>query len=470
MTVRPPAIALALMLAGCTVGPDYMRPSVPLPASFRASSHATRGDRAWWRAFGDPTLEALETEALAGNLTIEAALARVDQARGQAGIADAAAQPSASLDASVARSRQSLNAGLGQLSRFVPDFGRTVDNGRIVLAASWELDFAGGIRRREASRAGLVESEAGVAAARLAVTADLADAYMILRATQAQRDALRRATAMLDDQRAIMAVRVRTGAAPADALYDMSARVRDSEAQMPALDARIAAARNRIAVLMGRSPSIDDPRLATDVALVDAPDPAIGVPADILRTRPDVAAAEARLVEANAGIGAALAQYYPSFSLSAVFGFESNRLGQLASGDSNVAQGAFGLHWRLFDFARIANDVRVARGRNREALAAYRDAVLRASQEVEDAFAQLTSVRARLAALDEQRAQLAAIAANTRRAFALGATSRDISIGADRAVVAQDLVIAGAQGDVARAVIACHRALGGGTSSPDLPS
>jgi NodT family efflux transporter outer membrane factor (OMF) lipoprotein len=464
------AISLAAMLvvlAGCAVGPNYRSPALPVAPSWRLAPEARAATGPWWTAFGDPVLDRLEAEALANNLTIEQALARLDQSRGMLRAADAALRPSGQADATVARSQQSLNSGLGQLSRYVPTLDRKVDLGQIELSGSWDLDFAGGLRRlREGALADEAATVAGVEAARLAVASDLADAYISLRAAEVQRSALRRLVAMVEDQHRIMVVRVRTGAAPAEALQSQTATLKNDQALLAALDSPIEAQRNRIAVLTGRSPSLPSNDFAGAGVVPNAPDPAAGVPADILHHRPDVLVAEQKLIAANAGIGSALAEYYPKFSLSALIGQESNSLGLITTGDSTIAQGAFGLRWRLFDFDRIAAQVRIAAGRNREALATYRDVVLRASEDVETAFAQLHASRLKVALLTEHRTATAAVAASAVRALRSGEISRDESITAELAVAQAEIDLASARGDEARAVVACERALGASTSDP----
>jgi NodT family efflux transporter outer membrane factor (OMF) lipoprotein len=454
-------LAWLVALTGCTVGPQYRAPALPLATAWRAAPARSAAAAPWWTAFDDPVLNRLETEALGANLTIEQALARVDQSRGSLGIANAALLPSGEADAAVARSKQSLNSGLGQLSRYVPTLKRSVDFGQLRLSASWELDFAGGLRRqREAARADLEAATAGVDAARLGVAADLADAYVSMRGAEGELTALRTLVTLLDEQQGIMAVRHRTGAAPLEALQASTAVLKDAEALLPVLNGAVEAQRNRIAILLDRSPSVPIDDLAAFGPVPTARDPATGVPADIVRQRPDVVEAEQKLKAANAGIGIALSGYYPKLSLSALIGQESNSLGQLFSSDSTITQGAMGLRWRLFDFDRIDAEVRIARGRTREAIAAYRDMVLRASEDVETGFAQLNSARRRVALLNERRAATAAVATSAERASRVGDISRDDRISADRAVAQVDADLAVARRDEALAVIACNRALG----------
>lgn len=457
-------LLLALPLAGCMAGPDYVRPTLPVAPAWTAANTAPAARTPWWRSFGDPALDALIAAALDGNLELEAALARIETARASARGADAALLPAGEIDGTAARARQSLNAGLGQLSRFVPDFPRTVNRAQLNVGASWDLDFAGGLRRRrEIARADLAGRAAELEAVRLAISGEVADAYVALQGAIGQRAALAAQLAMLVERREIMAARVAAGTAPRSALDQAGAARDEVSALLAPLDATVAAERNRLSFLLGRVPGTGLPELRAAGIVPDAPDPAAGVPADILRQRADVRAAEARLVAANAGIGAAIAEYYPKLSLSGLIGLDSNRFANLVAGDSNVVQGALGLRWRLFDFGRVDAEVRAARGRTREALATYRATVLRAGEDVETSFAQLAAMRARLGWLVARRAALAAAAAASDTASRAGAVSRDTAIEARVPLAALDAAIIAARVDQARAVVQCARALGGAT-------
>lgn len=467
--IRPRGLAavlgVVLALAGCTVGPDYERPAVPVAGAWRNAPAGESQAGPWWRGFPDPLLDRLEAEAMSANLDLEKSIARIDQARAGLRAANAALRPTVDASAGYARAQQSLDSGLGQLSRYVPNFGRTVDNAQGTLSASWELDFAGGIRRQgEAARARLASSGAGLAAVRLAVSAELADAYWGLRGAQAQAAALDRLVAIARDQRAIVAARVRAKSAPADALRQASAALADLEGQAPLLRAAAEAQRNRIAVLLGRDPSAAFAELDAPGVVAEMADPAAGRPGNLLQRRPDVVAAEQDLVAANAAIGSALADYYPRISLSALLGQATNHPSNLLDGSATQAQAAVGLRWRLFDFGRIDAEVRAARGRKREALAAYREAILLASESVETSFARRLALQSRLARLLDQRRALAENAASARLAFKVGETGRLEMLLAERDLARLDLDIASAQRDLAEAGVACHRALGSPTA------
>lgn len=461
MNLRRVAIAtLCAAMAGCTAGPDYAAPDLPaVPAWRQTLAIGQASAEPWWKRFNDPVLNRLETEALSANLSIEQALARLDQAQAAAAAAGAARLPSAEAGASAARAQQSLNAGLGQLSRFVPDFPRTVDNGSATVSGSWDLDLAGGLRRRqEAARAGTFEAQAAVAAARLAVAAELAQAYFRLRVAQSQGLALQTLAAHARDRQAIMAARLSSGAASKAEAERTAAAAEQAASALPQITARIEAEHARIAILLGRSPSL--PLDLEGEFLADAPDPVGGLPAAVLRARPDVAMAEARLISANAAIGAAMAEYWPSLSISAMAGVQSNRFGQLFTGDSIAMQGALGLRWRLFDFGRIDAEVASARGRNREMLAAYRETVLKATGDVETAQATLNAARTALTSAQAEVDLILAARNRDKVAFSAGAISREALSASESALAEAQLRFAGARGNQVAAVVDLARTLG----------
>lgn len=460
--MRPLAFGPALLLAACSAGTAYVPPPAPLPPAWSAANALQRPARSeWWRSFGDPALDALQARALAANPDIDAALARIDQARASAGFATAALLPAAELDGSIARARQSTTAGLGQLTRYVPDFSRNQSEARLAAGLNWDLDFAGGQRRqREAARADLTGAEAGAAAARLAVAAELADSYFGYRGAEAQLATMLERRGALADRREIMAARVRRGEAARSALDPLDAALAGIDALLPLERAALTVARNRMAVLAGLPAGSPLPELDRASPVPGAPDPAAGVPGDILRYRPDVLAAEAGLHAAHVRIGAALTEYWPKLSLGGAIGTDTSDLGRFGSGAAGFAQGVAGLRWRLFDFGRVDAEVAAARGREREALANYRATVLRAGEQVESAFAQLAAARIEL---DQRRAaQIALLRAEhaANAALAAGEISRDDLRAAQLARLDADDAVTAARTQLARATLACHRALG----------
>lgn len=462
-----PALA-ALLLAGCAANPPLALSTAPVAPQWQTANGAARppstpdAARAWWQSYGDPELNALVERALVANPDIEGALARVDQARGASKAAGAGRLPSGQVSGSVARAEQSLDSGLGRLTRYVPSLSRTQDQATLSASLGWDLDLAGGLRKgAQAAQADALAARAGLAATRLAVAASVVDSYLTYRTAQAQ-------LALVQDRAGQLADRVQLAQARL-ARQDGSARERDDrlaersavDAAVPLLQAQVDAARYQLAVLTGVAAETALPELATGAGVPGADDPAAGVPADMLRQRPDLVMAEAQVRAAHARVGAALGEYWPHVSLNGLIGWDTNSLGSFGADSARVTQGAVGLRWRLFDFARIDAEVAVARGREREALAAYRGAVLKAGAQVESAFAQLAARRAALRAQQTRLAAAGAALAHAEAALRVGEISRDQLRGASLAQLEAQAQVLDAQAGVAQAVLACHRALGG---------
>ena len=465
-TAVPAAAAAALLLlAACkTVGPDYAPPAAPVAAAFRgapapAPGRPPRKAQAWWTGFNDPLLTAAVEQALAGGTTVEGAAARVSQARAAVRAAGAGLYPTGQLQVDVTHARQSL---VGQ-NAFAASLQQDVDIFAAGLGAAWEADLFGGLRRdREASRADAQAAEAALAAARLMVAADTADAYLQLRGLQARIALVERRIG--DDRRVVELVGLLfdAGRAPRLQLDQARATLAQAEASTPLLRAAAEAQLNRLAVLTGRTPESERGELARERPVpAPPPVPADLAPADLLRLRPDVAAAERRLAAANARIGVAISDYYPRLSFQGLVGLQSVGFGDFLSGDAGAGSAAAGLRWRLFDFGRVDAEVANARGVYAERLADWRAAVLGAAEEVENALA-FSAERARqldrlqAASLSLERALDAAQAGYDR-----GAVSLLDVIDTERQLLITQDAAADANAQRARAAVAIRRALGG---------
>jgi NodT family efflux transporter outer membrane factor (OMF) lipoprotein len=392
-------------LAGCAVGPDYHRPDLAAPPAFMGSAavaarttsvsapdsaSAMATDTVWWARFGDPLLSQLEAKALAQNLDIAQATARVTQARAGLHEATAALLPSGSITGSAAAVKLSQDTLQGrQLTAY--GIGRNTEAYEADLGASWEIDLFGGQRRdREAALDEYQASRAGIAASRLAVAAQVADTYIVIRGLQAR---IAIASDQISTQQRLVDtidLQYRKGVAAELQLRQAQGVLAQVQSSVPVLQVALDQAMNALDVLMGQQPGTCRAQLAQPAAIPAAPALTdIGSPADLLRRRPDLIIAERKLAASNARIGSAVSEYYPKFSVSGLLGTASTGTATMFAGSATQAQGAFGLRWRLFDFGRVDAEIKNARGQNAEALAAYRLSVLRASQDVEDAFSAL---------------------------------------------------------------------------------
>ena len=465
------------LAAGCAVGPDYHRPQAPLaeqyigrPAIEARTATTTANFVTWWEGFGDPQLSALVSQALVQNLDMAQAQARVAQARAALGAADAALLPSATLNGQAARAYQSVETPLGQVLDATAGYNRYGNSYEANLDASWELDLFGGLRRgREATLADYQASEAGVVATRLTVAAQTADIYTTLRGLQTR---LAIAQRQVDTQQELLE-KVRLlhgqGLAAQFQVQQTEGQLSQVKASVPVLQTGLDAAMNALDVMLGTPPGTHRAELSGAGAIPRAPQLAsTGSPADLLRRRPDLIVAERRLVAANARIGMAISEYYPTFSLSALLGSATTQGGNLFSSGAAQSAGVLGLRWRLFDFARINAQIDQAKGQQAEALAAYRQSVLRASEDVENAFSALVNRETQTATLTAGETSLSSARQSSFVAYQNGAASLIEVLNADETLLRASDAKAQAQTESAHAAIAAFRALGGGWSPQHL--
>jgi NodT family efflux transporter outer membrane factor (OMF) lipoprotein len=418
----------------------------------------------WWRAFHDPLLTSLVERALAQNLDLQQVSARVGQARAALNNANAALLPSGQISGQAGETYQSLETPIGRIGSAFPQFERSTKIYELDLGASWELDLFGGRdAARDAARADWQASAAGAVAARLAVTAQTADTYIAIRTLQARLEVARAQAETQQRLVDLIALQYRKGIAAELQVRQAEGALAQVRASVPVLQNELDMAMNALDVLIGVQPGTTRPELAA-AAPIPVP-PAIstaGGPAALLRRRPDIIAAERTLAASNARIGIAVSEYYPKISLSGLLGTATTGAGGLFTGSATQGNGVFGLRWRLFDFGRVDAEIKAAKGRNAEALAAYRLTVLRASQDVEDAFSTLVQQEARAATLAQGETSLARARTASFAAYKGGAASLIEVLDADRRLLETRDGAIQARAAASRGAVASFRALGGG--------
>jgi NodT family efflux transporter outer membrane factor (OMF) lipoprotein len=467
-------LALTLALSGCQLGPRYKGPPATTLAAFHNSAAVENRQTAlaappvdtWWTGFGDPVLTRIVQRALEQNLDLAAAMTRVDRARAVAREAGAQLLPSGAATAEVSPIRQSLNSPIGTIGRHLPGYERNQTLYDADVGARWEIDLAGGLRRgAEAARDEAEAAEAQRLGVRVSVVADAADAYFQARGDQAR---LTIAQSQVDtDTRLLELIRLRfsRGASAEREVAQAEALLAQARATIPPLRTALEAQLNRLDVLMGAQPGTYAAELSQPAEIPSAP----GIPAgqgaaDLLRRRPDVIAAERRVAASNARIGVALAEYYPKVSLSALLGFESLSSGRLWSAASFQPEATAGLRWRLFDFGRVDAEVAQANSANAETLLAYRQSVLRATEDVENAFIALAQLELQTQDLRDEVDALTRARDASQRAYLAGASSLTDVLDADRESLHAQDELARTRADTDRAAVMSFRALGGGWS------
>lgn len=458
------------LLAGCAVGPDYHRPDVPLPDRYQSAMQQRSATRpanfaVWWEGFNDPLLSRLVSDALAQNLDIAQASARMAQARAGLGAATAALLPSGNVSGQASRAYQSVETPLGQVLSSTPDYNRYGNAYETNLNAGWEIDLFGGLRRgRQSALADYQASEAGVAATRLAVAAQTADIYITLRGLQARlaiaEAQVRTRQELLEKVQLLHS----KGVAPEYQVRQSEGELAQVQATVPELLTGIDAAMNALDVMLGTPAGTHRTELTSAGTIPQAPlITSTGTPGDLLRRRPDIIVAERHLAASSARIGVAISEYYPKFSLSALLGSATAVSGDnLFSSGASQSAGVLGLRWRLFDFGRINAQIDQAKGQEAEALAAYRLSVLRATEDVENAFSALVNRENQTATLVKGEAALASARQSSFVAFRQGTASLIDVLHNDETLLQISDARAQAQTESARAAVATFRALGGG--------
>lgn len=458
------------LLAGCPVGPDYHRPDMPLPDRYQSAMQQRSATRpasfaVWWEGFNDPLLSRLVSDALAQNLDIAQASARMAQARAGLGAATAALLPSGNVSGQASRAYQSVETPLGQVLSSTPDYNRYGNAYETNLNAGWEIDVFGGLRRgRQSALADYQASEGGVAATRLAVAAQTADIYITLRGLQARlaiaEAQVRTRQELLEKVQLLHS----KGVAPEYQVRQSEGELAQVQATVPELLTGIDAAMNALDVMLGTPAGTHRTELTSAGTIPQAPlITSTGTPGDLLRRRPDIIVAERHLAASSARIGVAISEYYPKFSLSALLGSATAVSGDnLFSSGASQSAGVLGLRWRLFDFGRINAQIDQAKGQEAEALAAYRLSVLRATEDVENAFSALVNRENQTATLVKGEASLSSARQSSFVVFRQGTASLIDVLHNDETLLQISDARAQAQTESARAAVATFRALGGG--------
>ena len=465
------SLFLQLCVSGCAVGPSYRAPATPLESfhsvgalAARPTSAPTPALEVWWDGFNDPLLSRIVQRARDQNLDLAAALARVQQARAAAREAGAQLLPTFNVNGQVTRIHYSLQSPVGQIAGPLPGFNRNQSMYDVGLGAIWELDLFGGLRRgREAASAEADAAIAEQAGVRISVTADAADAYLRSRGDQARIAVAEQQ--VITDERLLELVRQRfgRGLAAVREVAQAEALLSHAHASLQPLRIDLAAQMNRLDILLGRQPGTSGGELETPSDIPSVPSvPANDEPLDVLRRRPDVLAAERHLAASNARIGEALADYYPKISLAGLLGYESSRPSDLFKAATFQPQGVIGLRWRVFDFGKVSAEVAQTRGANAEAMARYQQAVLRAAEDVENAFTALVQLEVHQQELLTEVAALKRARDASLEAYQGGVSALTDVLDADRQLLAAQDELVQTRADSARAAVGTFRALGGG--------
>ena len=463
IVIRLLTLTALLWLAACTsVGPEYARPDVALEPVWlqaeRAQYATTPAELAsWWRTLNDPLLNDFIDTALRQNNNLRIAGLRVQEAQAALEIATANRYPQVQAISGGATLSDSGDVALEQYS--------------LGAGLSWEIDFWGRFRQGiAAADASYLAAAANYDDAMVLVTAAVADVYTVMRATEEQLRLARDSLALQQRSYEIVDVLFRNGSsAELDALQARTLLL-STQAAIPDLEKALRQAGNAMSALLGTGPDDLGQAFAASSALPTVPaDIAVGLPADLLRQRPDVRRAEAQALAQNAAVGVATANLYPSFSLSGFLGGTSRDLDTgnavldalFSSSSSAVSLGA-NFVWPFLNYGRIRNNIAVQDMRLQQALVAYQETVLQAAREVEDAMAALGAAREKDAILRESVAVAQRSAELAFLRYQEGFADYQRVLNAQQSLFAQQQRYAVNHGDVVRNVIKLYRSLGGG--------
>jgi NodT family efflux transporter outer membrane factor (OMF) lipoprotein len=457
-------------LVGCAVGPDFKTPEAPINPNWAPKGDPriatdTAADALWWRAFNDPVLDRLIDLAYRQNLPLQVAGLRIVEARAQFGFATGSQLPQLNAfgsAAAVGLTQQQTNiVSPDQLSRNFLTY-------QVGFDAAWELDFWGKYRRGvQAEAANLLAIVADYYSSLVSLTAEVARTYAMVRTYEVLIAEAQDNVRLQEDGLRITESRFRNGAAPELDVTQATTLLESTRASVPQLEIGAQQARNALSTLLGQPTGTVDGLLAGPKEIPSAPATVrVSVPADMLRRRPDIRSAQLNAAAQCARVGVAKADLYPSFSLVGTVGLGAVSSGiashNLFSGQSFFYSVGPQVNWPFFSFGRIQNGVRVQDARLQEALVDYRNTVLKAAQEVEDALVTFLNSQQAVgyeenSVKSAQRSVEISIAA-----YQQGAVDYQRVLDAQRSLLEQDNALTQARSSVATGLIALYKALGGG--------
>ena len=455
------ATAAALLAGSCAVGPNYKRPPMTIPEQHRFAEgppqEESLADLPWWQVTKDEKLQGLLREAIANNLDLRVASARVEEARAQAGVAKSFYYPEIGAGAG-------YNAG--QVSRLgdppQPTGDRTFQNWNATFALSWEIDIFGRIRREnESAFASYLATEEGRRGVLVTLVGDVASSYFGLRELDLELDIAQRTVKSNDETADFYRKRLAGGVSNRLELDQAVANRSRTAATIPEIERQIALTENTLSFLLGRVPGPIQRGTALEDQYMPPSVPA-GMPASLLERRPDVLQAEQQLVASNADVGAAKARFFPSISLTGLLGVVSGPLSDLLKGDATTWSAGANLFQPIFQGGRIKRNYEATQARYRQALAGYQKAALNSYREVADALVSIQKLAAQRVEFESGVVALRDAGVLARARYDTGLSTYLEILYADQLLFEQELQLARVRGGELRALVQLYRVLGGG--------
>jgi len=449
-----------LVLTGCmTVGPDYKRPAIDTPATYRFEEKETRdlANTAWWEQFKDPVLNGLVRTALDQNKDLLIATARIEEFFGRYFTTRGDQFPSAGGNADAFRQRLSEKSTLSPIDGKDNPYNQY----EAFLNAGWEIDFWGKFRRAtEAARAELLGTEEGRRTVVLTLVSAVAAAYVDIRALDKQLEITQRTADSRKSTLELFQLRFQNGIISEVDLSQAESEYEDAMARIPEIERAIGQTENALSVLLGRNPESIPRGLTLDELIL----PAVpsGLPSELLERRPDIRRAEQSLIAANARIGVAKSLYFPTISLTGAFGTVSTDLSNLFTTASRTWNFGVPVSVPLFTAGRIGGEVKAAAAAQQQALYSYQQTIQNAFREVDDALLDRSKSGQRLDALSRQLKALNNYARLARFRYDEGYTSYLEVLDAERSLFNVELAHTTSQNVLFRSLINIYKAIGGG--------
>ncbi|HTT97411.1 MAG TPA: efflux transporter outer membrane subunit [Rhizomicrobium sp.] len=467
------ALPIALLCAGCTVGPDYKKPDVAVPASFREAPNAASASDAdlaqWWMQFNDPELQSLVIRALKSNLDLQTAASRVREAREQEIIEGAAGLPHVNASGNHLHFHSNGDPLAGLTGQPPAPGGTDVKLYNVGFDATWEIDIFGGVRRSvEQAQADTEAAVWQMHDGEVSLTAEIATDYLELRTLQARLSILADEEKRERDTLSLVSARAQAGFVTQLDVNQQISQAESTAAQIPPLQAQMRASEHAIAILLGGLPDA----LAKELETTPPPPatPTIlppGLPSDLLRRRPDVREAERKLAAATAGIGVAVADLYPKFNLLGGASFTSNRLDNLLSTSNLGELGLLQITWPIFQGGKIYANINAKKEETTQAYLAYQKSVLGAIKDAEDALTREATDIQRVQALDRAARSAQSSALIARQQYAAGFVTYINVLQTQATDLSTRDQLAQGQLALATDLVSLYKALGGGWQDAD---
>ncbi len=450
---------LIFLFSACTLGPDYRRPTMNIPSSWRFEEKEAKdaANTAWWGQFEDPVLNALISTALKENMDLKTAALRVEEFIGRYGLSRSGLFPQVSATGIAQKKSSTLYTN----PPWPPTSDTTYNDFQTLLTASWEIDIWGRLRRAtEAARADLLSTEEGRRGVIMTVVTAVAIAYTDLRDLDKQLEIAERTTRSREESFKLFKLRFERGLISELELKQLESEYLSALSTISLLEKLILQQENALSLLLGHNPG-RIPRGKTLDRLVLPAVPA-GVPSELLERRPDIRQAEQDLIAANARIGVARALYFPTISLTGFLGLESTELSSLFSGPARTWNYAAQITMPVFSAGGIAGTIKATEALQQQALVRYQQVVQTAFREVEDALIDQSKSREQLARQKKQVEALQAYLSLAKLRYENGYTSYLEVLDAERGLFNAELSYTQTQGVLFRALVNLYKFTGGG--------